>query len=85
MKTDAPQCEVVQCDPERFMPPSSDEDSTVRTTVTIPKIDYQQVEQIAREKRVSVAWVVREAVSDYLSRVNVDGPAPVATKRAARQ
>jgi metal-responsive CopG/Arc/MetJ family transcriptional regulator len=49
------------------MASTSDEDSTVRTTVTIPKNDYDEIEKIARDKRVSVAWVVREAVADYLS------------------
>ncbi len=48
------------------MPAGNDDDATVRTTVTIPKNDYEEIERIAREKRVSVAWVVREAVADYL-------------------
>lgn len=46
---------------------SDEEESTVRTTVTIPKASYSEIERIAREKRVSVAWVVREAVAEYLA------------------
>lgn len=42
-------------------------EGTVRTTVTIPKPSYEEIERIAKEKRVSVAWVVREAVTEYLA------------------
>jgi hypothetical protein len=49
------------------MASANDEEATVRTTVTIPKADYADMERIAREKRVSVAWVVREAVAQYLT------------------
>jgi metal-responsive CopG/Arc/MetJ family transcriptional regulator len=48
------------------MPAALDDEGTVRTTVSIPKADYEEVERIAREKRVSVAWVVREALAEYL-------------------
>lgn len=46
---------------------STNEDPPVRTTVTIPKPDYDEIERIARDMRVSVAWVVREAVTDYIA------------------
>lgn len=39
---------------------------TVRTSVTIPKEDHQELERIAEKKKVSVAWVIREAVEEYL-------------------
>ena len=38
----------------------------VRTTVSIPVADYEQLERIAIEKKVSVAWVVRDAIERYL-------------------
>jgi hypothetical protein len=38
----------------------------VRTTVSIPAGDYGELERLAGKKRVSVAWVVREAVDRYL-------------------
>ena len=40
---------------------------SVRTTVSIPANDYEQLERLAEQKRVSVAWVVREAVDKYLT------------------
>lgn len=39
---------------------------TVRTTVSFPTEDYAVLEQLAKEKRVSVSWVVRDAVEGYL-------------------
>jgi predicted transcriptional regulator len=39
---------------------------TMRTTVSLPTEDYAVLEQIAKEKRVSVSWVVRDAVGEYL-------------------
>jgi predicted DNA-binding ribbon-helix-helix protein len=38
----------------------------VRTTATIPAEDYAELEKIAEQKKVSVAWVIREAVDKYL-------------------
>jgi predicted DNA-binding protein len=40
---------------------------TVRTTVSLPKEDYGELERLAKEKKVSVAWVIREAVESYLN------------------
>lgn len=39
---------------------------TRRTSVTISTRDYTELERIAAKKKVSVAWVVREAVDRYL-------------------
>lgn len=39
----------------------------VRSTVSIPAEQYEELQQIAEEKRVSVAWVVRDAVERYLA------------------
>lgn len=38
----------------------------VRTSVSFPETDYSYLENIADGKRVSVAWVVREAVEEYI-------------------
>ena len=35
---------------------------TVRTSVTLSMDDYDQLSRIADEKKVSIAWVVRDAV-----------------------
>jgi hypothetical protein len=62
---------------------NTEEESSIRTTVTIPKSDYSEIEKIAREKRVSVAWVVREAVAVYLSDDDKEEVSPA--KRAGRK
>lgn len=37
-----------------------------RASVTFPADLYAELERIAEEKRVSVAWVVRDAVEKYV-------------------
>jgi metal-responsive CopG/Arc/MetJ family transcriptional regulator len=39
---------------------------TVRVSVSFPKPVYAEMEQIANAHKVSLAWVVREAVEKYL-------------------
>ncbi len=39
---------------------------SVRSTVSIPEDQYIQLQRIAEKKRVSLAWVVREAIEQYL-------------------
>jgi len=41
--------------------------TAVRTTVSVPTKDYSELERIAKEKKVSVAWVVREAIETFLT------------------
>jgi predicted DNA-binding ribbon-helix-helix protein len=38
-----------------------------RASVSFSNVAYEALERIAGEKKVSVAWVVREAVERYLS------------------
>ncbi|MGB2984825.1 MAG: ribbon-helix-helix protein, CopG family [Phycisphaerae bacterium] len=40
---------------------------TRRVSVTFPHEHYVALERIAERKRVSVAWVVRDAVDAYLT------------------
>jgi hypothetical protein len=47
--------------PRSRVPPS------VRATVSIPVGTYRLVEGLANQKKVSVAWVVREALDEYLA------------------
>jgi metal-responsive CopG/Arc/MetJ family transcriptional regulator len=49
--------------------------TTLRASISFPREDYDQLEGIAREKRVSLAWVVREAVRIYLEKQRSDGKA----------
>lgn len=37
-----------------------------RVSVTIPAKDYEAIQQIAKSKSVSCAWVVRDAVKLYV-------------------
>ena len=39
---------------------------TVRASVSFPEDQYAELERIALEQRVSLAWVVRDAVQSYL-------------------
>lgn len=39
---------------------------TVRASVSFPEDQYAELERIAQGHRVSLAWVVREAVQSYL-------------------
>lgn len=42
-------------------------ESTVRASVSFPEDQYAELERIAYSQRVSLAWVVREAVQSYLA------------------
>ena len=42
-------------------------DGTTRASVTFPNELYSELESLAREKKVSVAWVVREAAEQYVA------------------
>lgn len=39
---------------------------TIRASISFPEEQYQILERIAAENRVSVAWVVRDAIGSYL-------------------
>ena len=39
---------------------------SVRVSVSFDAVDYAEIKGIAKDKRVSAAWVVREAVASYL-------------------
>ena len=39
----------------------------VRATISFPPGVYETLESIAREKKVSLAWVVREAAEKYIA------------------
>lgn len=45
-------------------PPSS---AAVRASISFPPDIYKVLEGIAKEKKVSLAWVVREAAEQYLA------------------
>jgi len=39
----------------------------VRATISFPPDVYETLEGIAKEKKVSLAWVVREAAENYIA------------------
>ena len=39
----------------------------IRSSISFSQEDYSKLEEIAILKKVSIAWVVREAVETYLS------------------
>lgn len=41
--------------------------SSVRATISFPPDVYETLETIAKEKKVSLAWVVREAAEKYIA------------------
>ena len=45
-------------------PPSA---ASVRASISFPPDLYETLEEIAREKKVSLAWVVRDAVERYVA------------------
>jgi hypothetical protein len=47
--------------------PKPAEGSSVRATISFPADIYQTLEEIARQKKVSLAWVVREASEQYIA------------------
>lgn len=46
---------------------TSTEGGSVRATISFPSETYRTLEDIARQKKVSLAWVVREASEQYIS------------------
>lgn len=41
-------------------------DGPIRVSVSFDAEDYAEIKGIAKDKRVSAAWVVRDAVASYL-------------------
>jgi metal-responsive CopG/Arc/MetJ family transcriptional regulator len=46
---------------------TSSETSSVRATISFPSDLYQTLEGIAQQKKVSLAWVVRDATEQYVA------------------
>jgi metal-responsive CopG/Arc/MetJ family transcriptional regulator len=40
----------------------------VRASITFPPDLYESLEEIAKQKRVSLAWVVRDAAEKYVAK-----------------
>ncbi len=46
-----------------------------RITVTVPATDYELVRQMAKARKVSASWIVRDAVEKYVHQVSSLGGA----------
>jgi hypothetical protein len=45
---------------------SAANERTIRASISFPEEQYQVLERIAAENKVSLAWVVRDAIDGYL-------------------
>lgn len=45
----------------------SGESSSIRATISFPTELHHTLDEIARQKKVSLAWVVREAAEQYVA------------------
>jgi metal-responsive CopG/Arc/MetJ family transcriptional regulator len=52
---------------KRKAKPEPAEGASVRATISFPSELYKTLEGIAGEKKVSLAWVVREATEQYVA------------------
>jgi predicted DNA-binding protein len=41
--------------------------STVRASISFPPDIYESLEELAKQKKVSLAWVVRDAAEKYIA------------------
>jgi metal-responsive CopG/Arc/MetJ family transcriptional regulator len=46
---------------------SSDDAPSVRASISFPQDLYQTLEEIARQRKVSLAWIVRDAAAQYIA------------------
>lgn len=44
-----------------------DSQSKVRASISLPQELHAELERIAREKKVSLAWVIRDAAEKYVA------------------
>jgi hypothetical protein len=55
-------------DKKRAVPAGKPEGAaTIRATISFPTELYETLEDIARQKKVSLAWVVRDATEQYVA------------------
>ena len=52
---------------ERIKDESAEGSSSVRASISFPPELYRTLEEIARKKKVSLAWVVRDAAEKYVA------------------
>ena len=58
---------------------------SVRASISFPPDIYQVLEQLARHKKVSLAWVVRDAVERYVEQSEQGGARTKADSRNRKE
>lgn len=48
------------------------EEPVIRVTVGLDQSDHDQLSRFARDAGVSLAWMLRRAVDEFIARVNID-------------
>ncbi|MAM37463.1 MAG: hypothetical protein CL949_02910 [Erythrobacter sp.] len=57
---------------------------SIRTSVTLPERSYAEIQALAEANDVSTAWVIRQAVLQYLSDGVGQRELPLAARRSGR-
>lgn len=57
------------------------EEPVIRVTVGLDQSDHDQLSRIADSAGVSLAWMMRQAVGEFIERVDSEGQAFEITKR----
>jgi hypothetical protein len=55
--------------------------ATVRATISFPPDLYETLEEIAKQKKVSLAWVVRDAAEKYVAELQPSISGAITTTR----
>lgn len=58
---------------------------SVRTTISLSQDQYKQLQKLADANGLSVAWVVRQAVGEFLEKVGKDQPYNPLTNKSVEQ
>ena len=53
--------------PQKPKSPDLPDDGTVRASISFPTVLYKALEEKARHKKVSLAWIVRDATERYIA------------------
>ena len=56
--------------------PKAQRKPAVRASITFPPVLYTTLEEIAQEKKVSLAWVVRDTSEIYVAERSEEAPRP---------
>jgi predicted transcriptional regulator len=55
---------------------------SIRTSVSLPKEQHQFLQKLAESSNLSLSWVIRQAVAEFLKQHNDKDLEPLATPRS---